>query len=444
MQKKEVWLKELFELLEIPSLSADPAYNDQMDKAAAWLVSKLKGIGFEAKVLPSDRPVVYGERLDAGEDKPTVLIYGHYDVQSPEPLNEWSSDPFKPEIRANNIYGRGTADDKGQLFTWIAAVEALLDQGSLPVNVKFLIEGAEEVGSKGLDEFVADNKTLLKADICLLSDNHSLSETQPVITYGLRGLTYMEVHVKTLSFDVHSGIYGGNVLNAANVLAEMIAKLKDDNGKVLIPGFYDSVRKVDSTESKELEKYPFTEEEVMKETGAKKVFGEKGFSVQMRAGARPTLDVNGLWSGYTGAGPKTAIPAEAHAKISMRLVPGQTSKEIVEKFGDYVKSITPDGVEIDVVELHGAEPLLLDKNSKYFKAAEEAFEKVFGNGPLYELSGGSIGITVDFKNILGIDSVMMGYGLPDDGLHSPNEKMSLSMWEKGIRTNVEFLKLLGK
>ncbi len=442
-EKKGKWLKELSELLAISSLSADEEYAPQMEEAALWLINKLKGMGFEAKVMENERPVVYAERLDAGDLSPTVLIYGHYDVQSPEPLGEWSSEPFKPEIRAGNIYGRGTADDKGQLYTWIAAVEALLEKkGRLPVNIKFLIEGAEEIGSKGLSEFVADNKTLLKSDICVLSDNHSLSENQPVITYGLRGLAYMEVHVKTLSFDVHSGTYGGNVLNAANVLAEIIAKLKDKDGRILVSGFYDEVREVSVQERKQLEKFPFTEKEVMSETGATIAVGEEGMSVQMRAGARPTLDVNGIWSGYTGVGPKTAIPAEAHAKISMRLVPNQTSKDIAEKFTGYIKSLTPEGATIEVISLHGAEPLLLNKDSRYFKAAEEAFEKVFGNKPLYELAGGSIGITVDFKKILGIDSVMMGYGLPDDGLHSPNEKLSLSMWEKGIRTNIEFLERL--
>ena len=403
---------------------------------------KLKSLDFEAKILPTaGHPVVYAENLEAGKNKPTILIYGHYDVQSPDPLDEWTSDPFKPEIRSGNIYGRGTADDKGQLYTWIAAIKEI---DKLPVNIKFLIEGEEEIGSKNLDEFIEQNKSLLEADICVISDSHCLTETQPVIVYGLRGLAYAQIKIKTLGRDVHSGTYGGNVLNPANVLAQIITRFKDGNHHVLIPGFYDNVRKLSTKEITDLEKFPFGEKQVLVETAAETVAGEKAFPVQVRAGARPTLDVNGIWGGYAGEGPKTIIPAEAGAKISMRLVPNQTSEEIFTKFEKYIKKITPKGAELVTERLSEGEPILMDTSSIYFKAAEKAYKKVFGKKPIYALEGGSIPVTATLKNILNLDSVLMGYELPDDGLHSPNEKFSLSMFKKGIATNIEFLKSLDK
>lgn len=443
--KYDKYLKELFELLAIPSISAQSTHQKDMEKAAEWLKKRLERLNFKAKILPTKgHSVVYAESLKAGRDRPAVLIYGHYDVQSPDPLDEWSSKPFKPEVRSNNIYARGAADDKGQFYTWIAALDQLTKSGAEkpPVNVKFLIEGEEEVGSANLDEFIEDNLALLKSDVCVLSDTHCLSENQPMIDYGLRGLSYMEISVKALAKDVHSGLYGGNVLNPANVLADIINNLKNKNHKITIPGFYDNVRELSSKEKKELERLPFTDKEIIEETGAKVVAGEKEFGYHARAGARPTLDVNGIWAGYTGEGPKTIIPGSAHAKISMRLVPNQTSKEIGKKFEKYVKKIAPKGVEVKVKMIATGEPILIDTKSKYFKSAEKAYTKVFGKKPVYELSGGSIPVTATFKNLLGIDSILMGYGLPDDGLHSPNEKLSLTMFEKGIKTNVEFLKNL--
>ncbi len=437
------YLTELFELLSIPTISAQPKHVPDMERACKWLRAKFEDLKFTADILPTNgHPVVYAEYLKV-KDAPTVLVYGHYDVQSPDPLAEWSSEPFKPEIRSGNIYGRGTADDKGQLYTWIAAIEELLQKkGNLPVNMKFLLEGEEEIGSENLDAFIADNRPLLKADICVISDSHCLSETMPVICYGLRGLIYIEVHVTTLPKDVHSGIYGGNVLNPATVLSQMIAKLKDENHKILIPGFYNNVRKLSDSERKELKRYPFTEKEVIAESGAKVVAGEKEFTVQERAGARPTLDVNGIWGGYLEEGPKTIIPGSAHAKISMRLVPNQSSAEIFEKVSNYLKEITPHGVEVEIVSLSGGEPILMDTSSRYYKAAEKAYTKIFGTKPIYELSGGSIPVTATLKNGLAMDSVLMGYGLPDDGLHSPNEKLSVAMFEKGIQTNIKFLENL--
>ncbi len=438
--KNSKYVDELKELLSIPSISAQSAHKKDMEKAANWLIDKLKSLNFKTRIMPTGgHPVVYTENLEAGKSKPTVLVYGHYDVQAPDPLEEWLSDPFKPEVRDGNIYARGAADDKGQLFTWVAAVEELLQKSELPVNIKFFIEGEEEIGSANLETFVKKNKKLLASDICVISDSHSLDKTTPVITYGLRGLVYTEINIRALAKDVHSGGYGGNVLNPANVLSQVIAQLKDKNHKVLIPGFYESVRKISANERSVLEKFPFRKKEVMSETGAKEVVGEREFSVQLRAGARPTLDVNGMWGGYTGEGPKTIIPAEASAKISMRLVPKQDPKKIYQAFKDYVQSLLPTGVDYKCKLLSLDEPIIMDTSSRYFEKAENAFKKTFGKKPLYELSGGSIPVTAMLKQNLNLDSILMGYGLPDDGLHSPNEKLSLEMFEKGIQTNVNFL-----
>lgn len=440
----DIYLPELFELLSIPTISAQKEHKKDMKLACKWLTKKLRKLGFKADILAtSGHPVVYAENLKAGAKKPIILVYGHYDVQSPDPLEQWVSDPFKPEIRSGNIYGRGTADDKGQFYTWIAAIQEILKKDKkLPVNIKFLLEGEEEVGSKNLDEFVNQNTSLLKADICAISDGHNISESQPVITYGLRGIVYYDVRLKSLAKDVHSGTYGGNVLNPVTVLAQIVSKLKNENHKVLIPGFYDDVRKLTKKEVFDLSKFPFREKEILKETGAKVVAGESGHIVQVRGGARPTLDVNGIWGGYQAEGPKTIIPADAGAKISIRLVPYQTAIDIAKKFEKFIKSLVPEGIDLTLELLSDGEPIIVDKESKYFKAAEYAYKKIFGKKPLYELSGGSVPITATFKNGVNMDSILMGYGLPDDGLHSPNEKLSLSMFEKGIQTNIKFLKSL--
>lgn len=436
--------KELFELLSIPTISAQSGYKSDMEKACVWLKKKLETLEFKAKILPTQgHSVVYAENLKAGRDAPIVLVYGHYDVQSADPLEEWTSEPFKPEVRSGNIYARGATDNKGQFFTWIAAIEEVLkNKKGLPVNIKFLLEGEEEIGSKNLEEFVKENKSLLEADVCVISDTHSLSEKEPVITYGLRGLLYYQVKIKTMAKDAHSGIYGGNILNPANVLSQIIAKLKNDKHKVLVPGFYTNVRKLSQAEVSKLNKFPFREKEIKEEAGTSVVVGESGYSTQVRGGARPTLDVNGLWSGYQGEGPKTIIPSEAGAKISMRLVPNQKPKDIEERFEKYFKSLVPKGVEYELELLSSDEPILMNTKSEFFKLMENSSKKVFGKEPIYELSGGSIPVVAILKNTLGIDSVLIGYGLPDDGLHSPNEKISIAMFEKGIKNNVEFLKSL--
>lgn len=438
----DVYLNGLFELLSIPSVSAQTKHKKDISKASNWLNTKLKSIGFESSVLPTNgHPVVYGELMSNNSAAPTVLVYGHYDVQSEDPVDEWSTDPFRPEIRAGNIYGRGVADDKGQLYTWIAALEYLKSKNiKINANIRFFIEGEEEVGSANLTDFINDNKPLLKSDICVISDSHCLSETQPFIEYGLRGLVYTELKIKAFPKDIHSGLYGGNVLNPIQVLSEIISKLKDYKSEIQIPGFYENVRSISKEEQKQLTRVPFGEAQIKEETGAIIIHGETNFSIQERAGVRPTLEINGIWGGYQGEGPKTIIPGETTAKISMRIVPHQTSGEIFEKFESYVRSITPKGVEIECKLLSISEPVVVDINNPFFEKANMAYKKVFGTFPIYGLSGGTIGIVADLKYSLGVDSILMGYGLPDDGLHSPNEKLSLSMFEKGINTNIEFLK----
>jgi len=436
----------LFELLRIPTISGQSEHAEDMMKACKWLKHAFEKIGFMSEILPTGgHPLVYAEHLHAGPDKPTVLIYGHYDVQSPDPLREWTTKPFDPEIRGSNIYARGVADDKGQLYTWIAAVGDWLEEHKrLPANIKFLIEGEEEVATHNLVEFIGENQSLLQADICFISDSHCLSEDQPLIDYGLRGIVYAEISVHTFPRDVHSGIYGGNVYNPLEVLAKILSQLKDERHLVTIPGFYDRVRELSREEALELAESPFNEEQIMRETGAKAVVGEVVYSPAARAGARPTLDVHGVWGGYSGEGAKTIIPAEAHAKVSMRLVPYQSADHIFQRFERYVLSLAPDGVDVDVHHLSSGEPILMDRDNKFFKKAELAYKKVFGKKPLYQLSGGSIPITATLKTLLNMDSVLMGYGLPDDGLHSPNEKMSVSMFKKGIETNKELLSLLAE
>ncbi len=430
-------LNELFEFLSIPSISAQSEYRKDIKQACLWLEKKLKKIGFETDIIKTKgQPLIYAERF-VNKKFPTVLVYGHYDVQSPDPLEEWFSDPFKPEIRGGNIYARGASDNKGQLFTWIAAAEDLGKKCEL--NLKFIIEGEEEIGSENFDDFVNDNKSLLSADICVISDSHAISPTQPLISYGLRGIAYFEIKIETMPKDVHSGIYGGNVANPAIILSQIISKMKSEDEKINIEGFYRNVRKLTKQERSLLSKLPFGEKEILEETGAINVLGESGFSVHERAGARPTLDVNGVWAGYTLEGQKTIIPGVAHAKISMRLVPNQDPYEIEKIFKKFVSDNTPVYAKSEVKTLSLNKPVIMDIKNPYFKKAEKALIKVFGSRPIYELSGGTIGAASAIKNILRIDSILMGYGLPDDGIHSPNEKISLEMFEKGINANKIFL-----
>jgi len=388
-------------------------------------------------------PIVYGEKiLDAG--KPTVLVYGHYDVQPPDPLNLWNSPPFEPTVRDGKIYARGACDDKGQVYMHIKAFEIMVKCNQLKCNIKFMIEGEEEVGSEHLGDFVKENKTKLKADVILISDTSLISLEQPSITAGLRGLSYMEVEVTGPNRDLHSGVYGGAVANPANVLSKMIASLHDENGRVTIPGFYDKVAELTGGERETLNKAPFNLAEYKKELGIDEIQGEKGYTTLERTGIRPTLDVNGIWGGYTGEGAKTVLPSKASAKISMRLVPNQNPKEITEMFTRHFNSLAPKSVKVKVIAHHGGEPAVTPTDSKAFNAARKAFEEVWGKTPIPTRDGGSIPIVALFKKELGLDTVLMGFGLDTDALHSPNEHYGIKNFLVGIETIVAFHKHFGE
>jgi acetylornithine deacetylase/succinyl-diaminopimelate desuccinylase-like protein len=435
------FLSELFELLRIPSVSADSKHKGDVRKAAEYVVQKLKEAGADKVQLMETKghPIVYGEKI-ADASKPTVLVYGHYDVQPPDPLNLWTSPPFEPTVRDGKIYARGSADDKGQFYMHIKAFEIMMKHNLLSCNVKFMIEGEEEVGSDNLGTFVKENKNLLKADVILISDTSLISLDQPSITAGLRGLSYMEVEVTGPNRDLHSGVYGGAVANPANVLAKMIASLHDENGRVTIPGFYDKVAELSSSEREALNKAPFDLNEYKKDLGIDEIQGEKGYTTLERTGIRPTLDVNGIWGGYTGEGAKTVLPSKASAKISMRLVPNQHPDEITALFTKHFISIAPKSVKVKVTAHHGGEAAVTPTDSKAFKAAAKAFEEVWGKSPIPTRDGGSIPIVALFKKELGLDTVLMGFGLDSDALHSPNEHYGIKNFLIGIETIVAFYK----
>lgn len=435
---------ELFDLLGIPSVSTDPELKEETRKAAHFLKRQLEQIGMDRTEIfdTQGHPILFAERCRR-PDRPTVLIYGHYDVQPPDPLDEWHSPPFEPEVREGRVYARGASDDKGQMFTHLKAVEALLESdGELPVNVKFLIEGEEEIGSPNLVPFLKREKELLACDMVVISDTAMFDEDRPSITYGLRGLAYMEIEVKGPIRDLHSGVYGGAIDNPAQVLVTMLSGLRDENGRVLIEGFYDDVRPLTKQEREATASLPFDEKRYRSELGVKKLNGEKGYSTLERTSARPTLDINGLWSGYQGKGAKTVLPAKAGAKVSMRLVPDQDPKKIARLFERTIRSLSPDTVELNVTEHHGGSPVLVNLDFYGIKAAAEAFSRVYETEVLFSREGGSIPIVADFKNVLGAPSILMGFGLAKDALHSPNESFSLRDFRRGILTSAEFLSLL--
>jgi acetylornithine deacetylase/succinyl-diaminopimelate desuccinylase-like protein len=439
------FLSELFELLRIPSVSADSRHKGDVRKAAQYVAQKLTEAGADSVQLMETKghPIVFGEKI-VDPAKPTVLVYGHYDVQPPDPLDLWQTPPFEPTVRDGKIYARGACDDKGQFYMHIKAFEILMKHNLLSCNVKFMIEGEEEVGSDNLGAFVIANKEKLKADVILISDTSLISLDQPSITVGLRGLSYMEVEVTGPNRDLHSGVYGGAVANPANVLAKMIASLHDENGRVTIPGFYDNVAELSSAEREALNKAPFDLNEYKKELGIDEVLGEKGYTTLERTGVRPTLDVNGIWGGYTGEGAKTVLPSKASAKISMRLVPHQRPDKITELFTQHFKSIAPKSVKVKVTAHHGGEPAVTPTDSKAFKAASAAFKEVWGKEPIPTRDGGSIPIVALFKKELGLDTVLMGFGLDTDALHSPNEHYGIKNFLIGIETIVAFYKHFGK
>jgi len=441
---KDRYLEELYEFLRIPSISTNKQYAPDVQRCAQWVANHMVRIGMQnVQTFPTaGHPIVYSEWLGA-PGHPTILFYGHYDVQPVDPVNLWTSPPFEPTIRGENLYARGSADDKGQVFIHFKGIEAYMQNwGRLPCNLKMLIEGEEEVGSANLETFVKERKDLLKADLVLISDSSMFAKGIPSICYGLRGLAYMEVEVIGPNRDLHSGSFGGSVHNPIQVLAEMIASLHDRSGKVRIPGFYKDVRPLTKKERRAFKKLPWNDKNYARDLGVKKLYGEKGFTTLERLWARPTLECNGIWGGFTGDGAKTVLPSEAYAKISMRLVPDQDPDRIGKLFERHIKKIAPKTVQLKVKALHGGKPAITPIESPGVRAAVAALEKAFGKKPLYQREGGSIPIVVQFKEILGIDTVLLGFGLPDENAHAPDEHINLNNFFGGIRTSVYFFQEL--
>jgi acetylornithine deacetylase/succinyl-diaminopimelate desuccinylase-like protein len=439
-QGQDRFLTQLKQLVTIPSISTDPEHVADMQRAAEWMKSELEAIGMQnAQILPTaGHPVVYAEWLGAGATMPTVMIYGHYDVQPPDPLELWVSPPFEPQVRGDNLFGRGSADMKGQVVAAMKAVEAMMRTGGVPANLKWLIEGEEEIGSEHLDEFISSHKELLACDFCLNPDAGILGEDQPSITTGLRGLAYFELRVEGPTKDLHSGIYGGIVHNPAQALAELIAGMHDANGKVALPGFYANVRRLTTEERRNFARLPLTKKLYIQQTGVPALWGEPKFTPAERIGARPTLEVNGLLSGFTGTGSKTVLPAWAMAKISCRLVPDQTPAETTRQMRAYLKERAPKDIRWDLKYLHGAGPALVSSDNAGVRALSKAMETVWGRRPFLPREGGSIGVVVQLQNRLGVDSVLSGFSLPDCDAHSPNEKQHLPTWYRGIETLIRF------
>ena len=440
-KNKDRFLNELFELLRIPSVSADPAYKNDVLKTADAVKNSLIAAGADKVEVCKTAcyPIVYGEKI-IDEKLPTVLVYGHYDVQPADPIELWTSGPFEPVIKDGKIYARGACDDKGQMFMHVKAFELMMQTNTLPCNIKFMIEGEEEVGSNNLATFVKQNKAKLKADVILISDTGIIANDTPSITVGLRGLAYMEVEITGPNRDLHSGLYGGAVANPINILCEMIAKMKDDKNHITIPGFYDDVEILSAEERAEMAKAPFSLDEYKKALDLSDIHGEEGYTTNERNSIRPTLDVNGIWGGYQGEGAKTVIASKAYAKISMRLVPNQNSDTITKLFTDYFLSIAPKSVKVKVTPHHGGEPVVTPSSTAAYKAASKAMDATFGKKPIPVRSGGSIPIVAMFKSELGLDTVLMGFGLDSDAIHSPNEHYGVFNYLKGIETIPYFYK----
>lgn len=440
-ENKQRFLDELFELLRIPSVSADPAFNADVAKCAESVAEHLRKAGADNVEVckTAGHPIVYGDKI-IDPSKPTVLVYGHYDVQPADPYELWNTPPFEPTIRKTDIhpqgaiFARGSCDDKGQMFSHVKAFEAMMKTDSLPCNIKFMIEGEEECGSGNLGIFVKANKDRLKCDVILISDTSIIANDTPSIDCGLRGLSYLEVEVTGPNRDLHSGVYGGAVANPINILAKMIASLHDENNHITIPGFYDKVQELSEKERADLNKAPFELEAYIKDLEIDDIYGEKGYTTLERTGTRPTLDCNGIWGGYIGEGSKTVLPSKAFAKISMRLVPHQKTGEITELFKKHFVSIAPKGVKVEVREHHGGEPVVTPTDSKAYKAASQAMLKTYGKEPIPTRGGGSIPIVALFEEELKVKTVLMGFGLDSDGLHSPNEHYGLFNFYKGIET----------
>ena len=444
---KDRFLNELIDLLKIPSISADSAYKDDVLKTARVIKTSLEKAGCDhVEICETDGyPIVYGEKI-IDKNLPTVLVYGHYDVQPPDPLDLWNSPPFEPVIQKTElhpegaIFARGASDDKGQVYMHVKAMEYMTSQNELPCNVKFMIEGEEEVGSANLEKFVASNREKLKNDVILISDTGMIAKNIPSITIGLRGLSYVEVEVTGPNRDLHSGLYGGAVANPINILTKMIASLHDENNHITIPGFYDKVENLSYEERAEMAKAPFSLDAYKKVLDIDAVYGEKGYTTNERNSIRPTLDVNGIWGGYIGEGAKTVIASKAYAKISMRLVPHQDWEEITELFKSHFENIAPAGVKVKVAPHHGGQGYVTPTNFDGYKAASMAYEKTFSMTPIPERSGGSIPIVALFEQELGSKTILMGFGLDSDAIHSPNEHFGIGNYLKGIETIPWFYK----
>lgn len=434
-KNKDRFLEELLELLRIPSISAKKEHKQDLIKCAEAVKQRLLQAGADkVDIYPTEgHPVVVGEKI-IDPSKPTVLVYGHYDVQPPDPLELWHSGPFEPVIKDGKIFARGSCDDKGQFYMHIKAFETMMQTNTMETNIKFIIEGEEEVGSPNLGKFVAQNKELLKADVILISDTAMISLENPSIDIGVRGLSYIEVEVTGPNRDLHSGVYGGAVANPITILAKMIATCHDENNHVTIPGFYDDVAEVTAEERKLMAAAPYNDEEYKKDLGVKELWGEKGFTTNERTGIRPTIELNGIWGGYQDEGAKTVLPSKATAKISARLVPNQSSEKITKMLLDYFKKIAPANVIVKAFEHHGGEPYMTPIDSKAYQAAAKAMETTFGKKPIPVRGGGSIPICFLFEKELGIKVVFLGFGLDSDNLHSPNEKFDLANFYKGIET----------
>lgn len=440
-ENKDRFLAELMDMLRIPSVSADSKYKEDVQRNAEFVKNSLIAAGADkVEVCPTPgHPIVYGEKM-IDPALPTVVVYGHYDVQPADPLELWDSPPFEPVIKDGLIVARGSCDDKGQMFMHVKAFELMMKTNSLPCNVKFMIEGEEEVGSSNLGTWIRDNKDRLKGDIILISDTSIIANDIPSIDVGLRGLSYVEVEVTGPNRDLHSGVYGGAVANPITILCEMIAKMKDENNHITIPGFYDDVVVLTDAEREELNRAPFSLDEYKKDLNVEDVHGEKGYTTLERTGIRPTFELNGIWGGYIGEGAKTVLPSKAYAKISMRLVPNQTTDKITEIFTKHFESIAPKSVKVKVTPHHGGEPVVTPTDSIAFKAASMAMETTFGKKPIPTRGGGSIPIVALFEKELGLKSVLMGFGLDSDLIHSPNEHYGIFNFLKGIETIPLFYK----
>ncbi|WP_116125918.1 dipeptidase [Lewinella sp. IMCC34183] len=446
-ENRDRFLEELKRLIRIPSISTATEHDQDTHRCAVQVQEYLVRAGLDkAELYPTDgHPIVYAEKI-LDESLPTVLIYGHYDVQPADPLDEWDTPPFEPTVKKTAhhpegaIFARGATDDKGQMFIHVKAVETMIQTDSLPCNVKFMIEGEEEIGSPNLVPFISEYKEMLSSDVILISDTSMLSKDAPSITVGLRGLTYLDVKVRSARADMHSGLFGGAVANPINVLCEMIASLKDDDKHITIPGFYDDVEFPSERDRQLMRDAPFDAQEYMDSPGVFGLEGEKGYTTYERTGILPTLDVNGIWGGFTGEGSKTVIPAVANAKISMRLVSNQDYKKITKLFTDHFTSIAPDSVKVEVKPHHGGQPYVTPTDTPEYRAAADAVKEAFGKEPVPMYEGGSIPIVRQFKDVLGVDTILMGFGFDTDGLHSPNEHFGLWNFYKGIETVPEFFK----